>query len=99
MTEIEYTRKCSQYLSILLRNNPEYEEWLLSDGNLKRRYPLTGLYSALGFEAAKAQSFNDLLRIFRRFKQLHFLRIVARDFLHNAELSETTGQLSDLASV
>jgi len=60
MTEIEYTSKCSQYLSILLRNNPEYEEWLLSDGNLKRRYPLTGLYSALGLEAAKAQSFNDL---------------------------------------
>jgi len=99
MTEIEYTSKCSQYLSILLRNNPEYEEWLLSDGNLKRRYPLTGLYSALGLEAAKAQSFNDLLRIFRRFKQLHFLRIGARDFCHYADLSETTGQLSYLASV
>jgi glutamate-ammonia-ligase adenylyltransferase len=99
MTEIEYTRKCSQYLSILLRNNPEYEEWLLSDGNLKRKYPLTGLYSALGLEAAKAQSFNDLLRIFRRFKQLHFLRIGTRDFCHYADLSETTGQLSYLASV
>jgi len=99
MTEIEYTRKCSQYLSILLRNNPEYEEWLLSDGNLKRRYPLTGLYSALGLEAAKARSFNDLLRIFRRFKQLHFLRIGTRDFCHYADLSETTGQLSYLASV
>ncbi|HIJ68713.1 MAG TPA: bifunctional [glutamate--ammonia ligase]-adenylyl-L-tyrosine phosphorylase/[glutamate--ammonia-ligase] adenylyltransferase, partial [Deltaproteobacteria bacterium] len=99
MTEIDYTRKCSQYLSIVLCNNPEYEEWLLSDGNLKRRYPLTGLYSALGFEAAKAQSFNDLLRTFRRFKQRHFLRIATRDFCHYADLSETTGQLSDLASV
>ncbi len=99
MTEIDYTRKCSQYLSIVLHNNPEYEEWLLSDGNLKRRYPLTGLYSALGFEAAKAQSFNDLLRTFRRFKQRHFLRIATRDFCHYADLSETTGQLSDLASV
>jgi glutamate-ammonia-ligase adenylyltransferase len=99
MTEIDYTRKCSQYLSIVLCNNPEYEEWLLRDGNLKRRYPLTGLYSALGFEAAKAQSFNDLLRTFRRFKQRHFLRIATRDFCHYADLSETTGQLSDLASV
>ncbi len=99
MTEIEYTRKCSQYLSILLRNNPDYEQWLLSEGNLKRKYPLTGIYSALGFEAAKARSFNDLLRIFRRFKQRHFLRIGARDFCRYADLSETTGQLSDLASV
>ena len=99
MTEIEYTRKCSQYFSILLSNNPDYEEWLLGDGNLKRRYPLTGLYSALGLDAAKARSFNDLLGIFRRFKQRHFLRIGARDFCRYADLSETTGQLSDLASV
>ncbi len=99
MTEIEYIGKCSKYLDILLRNNPGYAEWLLGEGNLNRKYPLTGLYSALGGEAAKAQSFNDLLRIFRRFKQLHFLRIGARDFLHYADLSETTGQLSDLASV
>jgi glutamate-ammonia-ligase adenylyltransferase len=99
MTEIEYTRKCSQYLSVLLCNNPEYEEWLLSDDNLKHKYPFAGLYSTLAFEAAKAQSFNDLLRTFRHFKQRHFLRIATRDFCHYADLSETTGQLSDLASV
>ncbi len=99
MSEIEYVRKCSQYLNILLRNNPDFEQWLLSEGNLKRKYPLTELYSALGRDAERAQSFNDLLRIFRRFKQLHFLRIGSRDFLHYAELPETTGQLSDLASV
>jgi glutamate-ammonia-ligase adenylyltransferase len=99
MSEIEHVRKCSRYLDILLRNNPDYRQWLLSEGNLNRKYPLTGLYSDLGCEALKAQSFNDLLRIFRRFKQLHFLRIGSRDFLHYADLSETTGQLSDLASV
>ena len=99
MTEIEYVRKCSQYFNILLRNDPDCEEWLLNGGNLRRRYPLTGLYSALQAEAAKAGSFNDLLRIFRRFKQRHFLRIGARDFCRYADLAETTGQLSDLASV
>ncbi len=92
MTEIEYVGKCSRYLNILLRNNPDFEHWLLYEANLRRKYPLTELYCALGCDAAKAQSFNDLLRIFRRFKQLHFLRIGARDLLHYAELSETTGQ-------
>jgi glutamate-ammonia-ligase adenylyltransferase len=99
MSELEYIGKCSKYLDILLRNNPGYEEWLLGEANLNRKYPLTDLYSALGREAAGAQSFNDLLRIFRGFKQRHFLRIGSRDFLHYADLSETTGQLSDLASV
>jgi len=99
MTEIDHIRKCSQYFNILLCNNPEFEEFLVTNGNLRRKYPLTGLYSALGSEAEKARSFNDLLRIFRRFKQRHFLRIGARDLCRYADLSETTGQLSDLASV
>jgi glutamate-ammonia-ligase adenylyltransferase len=99
MTEMEYIGKCSKYLHILLRNNPGYGEWLLGEGNLNRKYPLTELYSVLVREAAEAQSFNDLLRIYRRFKQLHFLRIGARDLMHYSDLSETTGQLSDLASV
>ena len=99
MTEIEHIRKCSQYLSILLRNNSDYEEWLLAESNIKRKYPLASLYSSLGLEVERARSFNDLLRIFRGFKQRHFLRIGARDFCRYAELSETTGQLSDLAAV
>ena len=99
MTEIEYVRRCSQYFAILLRKDPGLEEWLLGEGNLRRRYPLTDLYSALQAEAANVGSFNDLLRAFRLFKQKHFLRIGARDFCRYAELSETTAQLSDLASV
>jgi glutamate-ammonia-ligase adenylyltransferase len=99
MTEIEHIRNCSQYLSILLRNNPDFKEFLVKDGALRRKYPLTTLYSALGCEAREARSFNDLLRIFRRFKQRHFLRIGARDLCRYADLSETTGQLSDLATV
>lgn len=99
MTDIEHVRRCSQYLDILLRNNPGYLQWLLEERNLEKKYPLTGLYTELQRAAQEAQSFNDLLRIFRRFKQRHFLRIGARDLLHKADLVETTGQLSDLASV
>ncbi|MCE5334865.1 MAG: hypothetical protein LLG06_09760 [Desulfobacteraceae bacterium] len=99
MTELEYIRRCSQYLDILVRNNPDYAAWLLEGHNINRRYPLTGLYSDLQAQAEKASSFNELLRLFRRFKQMHFLRIGARDLLGHADLAETTGQLSDLASV
>ena len=99
MTEIEHVRQCSQYLDTLLRNNAENGDWLLNGRQLGRKYPLTGLYAELQNEARKAGSFNDLMQIFRRFKQRHFLRIGARDLLKYADLAETTGQLSDLASV
>ncbi|MGC9196051.1 MAG: hypothetical protein ACP5IL_11430, partial [Syntrophobacteraceae bacterium] len=97
MNEIDYIAQCSQYFAILLRNDPACTDWLLGEGNLGRKYPLTVLYSALRDIACKAGCFNDLVRFFRRFKQLHFLRIGARDFCRHAELAETTGQLSDLA--
>ncbi len=99
MTEIEHVRRCSQYLDIILRNNPEYASWLFGEWQIKKKYPLMGLYSDLQQSAGLATSFNDLLSIFRRFKQRHFLRIGARDLLGMADLAETTGQLSDLASV
>jgi hypothetical protein len=47
MTEIDHIRKCSQYFNILLCNNPEFEEFLVTNGNLRRKYPLTGLYFAV----------------------------------------------------
>lgn len=99
MSELTYVRQCSQYLDILIRNNPDYAEWLIGDGNIGRRFPLTTLYSDLRHAVGPVASFNDLLRIYRRFKQLHFLRIGSRDLLGRADLVETTGQLSDLASV
>ena len=99
MSEIDHVRQCSQYLDTLLRNNPENGDWLSSGGRAGRKYPLTGLYAELHDEVSGAASFNDLLRLFRRFKQRHFLRIGARDLLGYADLAETTGQLSDLASV
>jgi glutamate-ammonia-ligase adenylyltransferase len=99
MDSIQHVRRCSQYFDILLRNHPEYGEWLLDEQNIKKKFPLTGLYADLQREVEPAASFNDLLRIFRRFKQMHFLRIGARDLLGMADLAESTGQLSDLASV
>lgn len=98
-TEISHIRQCSQYLDILLRNNPDYGEWLVDEKNISRKFPLTVLYSDLQREVESAESFNQLLRVFRRFKQRHFLRIGSRDLLGIADLVEATGQLSDLASV
>jgi [glutamine synthetase] adenylyltransferase / [glutamine synthetase]-adenylyl-L-tyrosine phosphorylase len=99
MNEIERIQESSQYLATLLRGHENYQDWLLVEKNLRRRYPLTELYDDLRGAASKAPSFSGLLLAFREFKQRHFLRIGGRDLLGWAGLVETTSQLSDLAGV
>lgn len=97
--ELQRIGKASNYLGTLLRSQPEYEDWLWNRKQIFRRYPLTELYEHLKGLIIEASGFEDLLRSYRRFKQLHFLRIGGRDLLGWADLVETTGQLSDLAHV
>jgi len=99
MNEIERIRESSQYLATLLRGHQTYQDWLLTEKNLHRRYPLTELYGDLQYGVRKVQTFPDLLLAFREFKQRHFLRIGGRDLLEWADLVESTSQLSDLACV
>lgn len=99
MTEFEHIQESSQYLATLLRRDPTLKEWLYDQKNLYRRYPLTGLYQDLQAAVSDVESFEQLQRLFRAFKQRHFLRIGGRDLLGLATLSETTSQLSDLACV
>jgi [glutamine synthetase] adenylyltransferase / [glutamine synthetase]-adenylyl-L-tyrosine phosphorylase len=99
MNEIERLQESSQYLATLLRGHPNYRDWLLTEKNLHRRYPLTELYEDLQKAVSTVQTFAELLIAFREFKQRHFLRIGGRDLLEWADLTETTAQISDLASV
>jgi glutamate-ammonia-ligase adenylyltransferase len=99
MGELERIEESSQYLATLLRKRADFADWLWTQKNIYRRYPLTELYKDLHESARKAQSFNELALLFRELKQRHFLRIGGRDLLGMADLAETTSQLSDLACV
>lgn len=97
--EIEQIQLSSNYLSTLIRRRPDSVDWLWRNKQLYRRYPLTELYQDLHELAGQADSLPALMRVFREFKQRHFLRIGGRDLLGLADLEETTSQLSDLAVV
>lgn len=99
MHELDRIRAASAYFRVLLQRRSHFETWLWNERQLYRRYPLTGLYNDLQETARKAVSFQELFLLFREFKQRHFLRIGGRDLLGLADLSETTSQISDLASV
>ena len=97
--EINRIRLASNYLDTLLRRRPDYAAWLWDRKQLYRRYPLTDLYQDLQDQLRAADCMADLPRVFREFKQRHFLRIGGRDLLGLGSLEETTSQLSDLACV
>ncbi|MCF8107245.1 MAG: bifunctional [glutamate--ammonia ligase]-adenylyl-L-tyrosine phosphorylase/[glutamate--ammonia-ligase] adenylyltransferase [Desulfohalobiaceae bacterium] len=87
-----------QYLNMLLRKESNVH-WLRDENQLQRKYPLTELYNSLQQEVQKCTGLRELFRVFREFKQKHFLRIGGRDCLGLAGLEETMSQLSDLAGV
>ncbi len=97
--ELERIRRASTYLATLLRRSEQNVEWLWQQKNLLRRYAVTDLYEDLSRTLVTATSWPEAQKVFRRFKQRHFLRIGGRDLLGLADLSETTAQLSDLAQV
>ncbi len=99
MIPLDRIQGASQYFATLLRRRSDYIDWLWEGRKLYRRYPVTELYGELKNAAQSADCFADLLRVFREFKQRHFLRIGGRDLMGLADLSETSSQLSDLACV
>lgn len=99
MCPVDRIREASQYFATLLRRRTDYVDWLWEGRKLYRRYPVTELYGELKSAVQSVDCFENLLRLFREFKQRHFLRIGGRDLLGLADLSETTAQLGDLACV
>lgn len=99
MSELDRICQASRYLATLLRRRPDFADWLVTGGNLYRRYALANLFEDLQHSVRGIDTFERLLVVFREFKQRHFLRIGGRDLLGSANLVETTAQLSDLACV
>lgn len=99
MNELDRISESSHYLATLLRRSDSLVDWLWNRKNLYRRYPLTELYEDLNRSVRGTESFDQLVRAFREFKQRHFLRIGGRDLLGLSDLVQSTSQLSDLADV
>lgn len=96
--DLEYLQRLSGYFRTLL-NREENVQWLLTDKNIYRRYPLTELYKELRSLAFNTKEWLEWVREIRRWKQRHFLRIGAREFLGLSDFKETTSQISEVAEV
>jgi glutamate-ammonia-ligase adenylyltransferase len=86
----------SQYLGETLLHNHDLLPGLLREKNLDRSYSRGECREA--FARFRSRSFEtDMAQLLARFKRREYVRIVLRDVLGLAPLSETTGEISALS--
>jgi glutamate-ammonia-ligase adenylyltransferase len=88
----------SQYLGETLLHNTDLLPILLREENLDRSHSREEFRGA--FARFRSRSFEtDMAQLLARFKRREYMRIMLRDVLGLARLSETTGEISALSDV
>jgi len=88
----------SQYLGETLLHNTDLLPTLLREENLDRSHSRESFREA--FARFQSRSFEtDIASLLARFKRREYIRIVLRDVLGLATISETTGEISALSDV
>lgn len=85
----------SRFLADALMRHPEWLDWVFAVGALERTWSADELRTEAG--ALSSDSDDQTSQQITRYKQLHLLRIALRDLLGEADLAETTLDLSNLA--
>jgi [glutamine synthetase] adenylyltransferase / [glutamine synthetase]-adenylyl-L-tyrosine phosphorylase len=89
----------SQYLTDMVLQDPSIVAWLDAGERLVRARTQEELARDLTDWLERGTSLEDKFRILRRFKKREMVRIGVRDLMRQADLVETTEDLSNLADV
>lgn len=89
----------SQMLTDILLSNPSIFDWLKEYETLNKSKEKDLLYRDLWQILQKADSYNEKLKILRRFKKREYIRIGLRDLMSKADVVETIKDISNLADV
>lgn len=89
----------SDSLAFTLIRDPMLIYWLAEQEVLSKPPTRTGMEQALQQNLGRLMAIELKLDVLRRFRRREMLRIGVRDLLKLADVPETTGTLSDLASV
>lgn len=89
----------SEYLTDILVRHPQFFEWLLEPGLLRRPKVREELYQELSAMVDPLSTLDKKISALRRFKKREVLRIGLQEILGNLDLSTVTAELSNLADV
>lgn len=89
----------SEALAFTIIRDPMLVYWLAEDDVLSKPATRAGLEQSLRRQLEHLKSRDLKLDVLRRFRRRQMLRIGVRDLLRLADVPETTGALSDLASL
>lgn len=86
-------------LTDILLSDPSIFDWLKEYETLNKSKEKDLLYRNLWQILQKADSYNEKLKILRRFKKREYIRIGLRDLMSKADVVETIKDISNLADV
>lgn len=89
----------SDALAFTIIRDPMLVYWMAEDDVLSKAPTRKGIDEALRKQLGRLTSKDVKLDVLRRFRRRQMLRIGVRDLLRLADVPETTGALSDLASL
>ena len=89
----------SNYLTDILVRNPEYFYWIINPSNLEPKLDRRDFAKTIDLALNYYKNFASKVNYFRTLKRKEILRIGIKDILNQADLAETTNELSAFANV
>jgi glutamate-ammonia-ligase adenylyltransferase len=88
---------CSEFVAMWCSKNPELFIELVNSGELYRSYKKDEIDQHLASDLKKVTNEDGLFRVLRQFRNREIVRIIWRDFNREADLEETTSDMTALA--
>ena len=88
---------CSEFVAMWCSKNPVMLKELIDSGDLYKSYKQSYMNDQLSKKLRNAITEDDLFKILRQFRNREVVRVVWRDFNKEADLEETTADMTFLA--
>lgn len=90
---------CSEFAAMSCSKKPDTLKQLIDSGDLYVVYGQDGMEYRLSKILSSTETEDDLFKILRQFRNREIIRIIWRDFSKEADLKETTADMTSLAEV
>ena len=88
---------CSEFVAMSCSKTPDILKQLINSGDLHATYEQSGMKYRLSKLLSSTETEEELLKILRQFRNREIIRIIWRDFSKEANLKETTADMTSLA--